>query len=325
MATFFFDIEPKRAKTLLLEVSCDRAGAGEALHSAVFRAIREARRALRTSSSRAAAMVTSNDIFNETLRRSISDLYMLVTDTPEGPYPYAGIPWFSTVFGRDALITALQTLWLDPAIARGVLLHLAANQAKTSIPRADAEPGKILHEVRCGEMAALGEVPFRRYYGSVDSTPLFVVLAGAYLERTGDLDDARGLWPHIEAALAWIERYGDRDGDGFVEYGRQTSGLANQGWKDSHDSISHADGSLAEGPIALVEVQAYVFGAGARPPRSPRVWGAPSARPRSTRAPQALRALEPHSSSGARHLRARARRREDGRAGCAAPTPATPC
>jgi glycogen debranching enzyme len=262
LATFVFDLDPKRQKTLLLEISCDGAGAGEALHRATFRALREARRALRTSSSRAAAMITSNAIFNETLRRSVSDLYTLITDTPEGPFPYAGIPWFSTVFGRDALITALETLWLDPAISRGVLLHLAANQATTFDPASDAEPGKILHEVRCGEMAELREVPFRRYYGSVDSTPLFVMLAGAYLERTRDVATLRRLWPNIEAALSWLEKYGDRDGDGFVEYARRSNeGLANQGWKDSHDSIFHSDGSLAKGPIALVEVQAYAFGA----------------------------------------------------------------
>jgi len=262
LATFVFDLDPKRAKTLLLEIACDGAGAGEALDRAVFRALREARRALRTSSSRAAAMITSNDIFNETLRRSISDLYTLITDTPEGPFPYAGIPWFSTVFGRDALITALETLWLDPAISRGVLLHLAANQATAFDPATDAEPGKILHEVRCGEMAELKEVPFRRYYGSVDSTPLFVMLAGAYLERTRDLATIRRLWPNVEAAIAWLEKHGDRDGDGFIEYGRRSKeGLANQGWKDSRDSVFHADGALAKGPIALVEVQAYAFGA----------------------------------------------------------------
>jgi glycogen debranching enzyme len=143
-----------------------------------------------------------------------------------------------------------------------VLLHLAANQATTADPAADAEPGKILHEVRYGEMAELGEVPFRRYYGSVDSTPLFVMLAGAYLERTGDAETLRRLWPNIEAALSWIEKYGDRDGGGFVEYGRRTEGgIANQGWKDSHDAIFHADGALAKEPIALVEVQAYAYGA----------------------------------------------------------------
>ena len=156
----------------------------------------------------------------------------------------------------------MQTLWLDPAIARGVLRHLARHQAETTDEAADAEPGKILHEMRQGEMALLGEVPFRHYYGSVDSTPLFVMLAGAYLERTDDLETVRRLWPNIQAALRWMDESGDRDGDGFIEYGRKRdTGLINQGWKDSHDSIFHADGTLAHGPIALVEVQAYAFGA----------------------------------------------------------------
>ena len=260
-ATFIFDLAPHQAQTAILKIGCDCVGQ-EPFPYSFGRALREARRALRSSASRAAAVVTSNDIFNEAVRRSVSDLYMLITETPEGPYPYAGIPWFSTVFGRDGLITALETLWLDPAIARGVLLHLAANQATGFDPAADAEPGKILHEVRYGEMAELGEVPFRRYYGSVDSTPLFVMLAGAYLERTRDLVTLRRLWPNIEAALGWLENFGDRDNDGFVEYGRRTGdGLINQGWKDSHDAIFHADGALAKGPIALAEVQAYAYGA----------------------------------------------------------------
>ncbi len=261
-ALFTVAIAPRESRSLFLEINCGSEGVNHPPRRAFFSALRDARRALRSSSSRAASIATSNEIFNEAVRRSVSDLYMLTTDTPEGPLPYAGIPWFSTVFGRDALITALQTLWLDPALARGVLLHLAAHQATSSDPLADAEPGKILHEVRVGEMAELGEVPFRRYYGSVDSTPLFVMLAGAYLDRTGDLVTIRRLWPHIEAALTWIEQYGDRDGDGFVEYHRQTSeGLINQGWKDSYDSVFHADGTFAKGPVALVEVQAYVYGA----------------------------------------------------------------
>ena len=152
-----------------------------------FVCLRDARRRLRGSSGRAAAIETDNEVFNEAVRRSVADLYMLITNTPEGPYPYAGIPWFSTAFGRDALITALMMLWMDPAVARGVLRFLAANQATTIDPVADAEPGKILHELRYGEMAELGEVPFRRYYGSVDSTPLFVMLAGAYFDRTDDI------------------------------------------------------------------------------------------------------------------------------------------
>lgn len=255
-------LEPHEARSFFIEIGCDRVAGRRPSHRSFFLALRDARRALRSSSSRAASIVTSNEIFNEVVRRSVSDLYMLMTDKPEGPYPYAGIPWFSTVFGRDALITALETLWFDPQIARGVLGHLAANQAAEIDPIADAEPGKILHEVRYGEMAELGEVPFRRYYGSIDSTLLFVLLAGEYLKRTADFATIQSLLPAIEAALAWIDEHGDRDGDGFVEYGRRTEeGLINQAWKDSHDSIFHIDGTLAKGPIAIAEVQAYLYGA----------------------------------------------------------------
>jgi glycogen debranching enzyme len=261
-ALFVLDLQPRQAQSIFLEIDCGVAQSSQPPRRAFFGQLRAARRALRASAARAASIATSNEIFNEAARRSISDLCMLETDKPEGPYPYAGIPWFSTVFGRDALITALEMLWLDPALARGVLGYLGRTQATELDPAADAEPGKILHESRHGEMAELGEVPFRRYYGSVDSTPLYVMLAGAYLERTGDMATIRALWPNIEAALKWIRQYGDRDGDGFVEYGRRTAeGLANQGWKDSHDSIFHQTGALAAGPIAVVEVQAYVYAA----------------------------------------------------------------
>ena len=261
-ASFELDVPAGGRRLIFLEIACDSAGDGSSPRRSFLRSLFDARRRLRAESSQAAAVATSNEVFNEAMRRSVCDLYMLVTNKDTGPYPYAGVPWFSAAFGRDALITAMQTLWLDPRITAGVLNYLAVNQATAIDKAADAEPGKILHEVRHGEMAMLGEVPFRRYYGSVDSTPLFVMLAGAYLERTGDLATAARLWLNIEAALHWIEHWGDPDGDGFVEYSRQTGeGLANQGWKDSYDSISHADGSLATGPIALAEVQGYAYAA----------------------------------------------------------------
>jgi glycogen debranching enzyme len=207
-----------------------------------------------------ACVETSNEQFNDWLDRSYADIHMMTTRVAEGWYPHAGVPWFDTVFGRDGIWTALFCLWIAPKLARGVLGHLAARQATTEDPARDAEPGKILHETRRGELAALNEIPFGLYYGSVDSTPLFVVLAGAYLARTDDVAFLRALWPNIAAALSWIERYGDADGDGFVEYHRKTeSGLSNQGWKDSFDAVFHRDGSLAQGPIALCEVQGYVY------------------------------------------------------------------
>jgi glycogen debranching enzyme len=208
---------------------------------------------------------TSNEQFNDWINRSRADVRMLTTSTLFGPYPYAGVPWFSTVFGRDGIITALELLWLAPSVGRGVLSYLAATQATKLDVDSDAAPGKILHELRQGEMAQLREVPFGRYYGSVDSTPLFLVLAAAYYERTGDAEFLKSLWPNIEAALNWIDSFGDVDGDGFIEYARQSeSGLLQQGWKDSSDSIFHADGRLATGPIALCEVQAYAFAAKSR-------------------------------------------------------------
>jgi len=205
---------------------------------------------------------SSSGLFDEWLDRSTSDLRMLLTRKPEGLYPYAGVPWYSTPFGRDGIITALQMLWLQPEVASGVLRFLAATQSRHFSAEQDAEPGKIVHEIREGEMPARGEVPFGRYYGAVDTTPLFLVLAGEYLHATGDLALVKELWPSFQAALSWIETHGDPDGDGFVEYSRRSStGLSNQGWKDSADAIFHADGRLAEGPIALCEVQGYVFAA----------------------------------------------------------------
>ncbi len=259
-ATYHFELAPQQMTSLFIAVSCNKP----LMHKPApfFRGMLAHRREMRRSCAGATSTETSNNIFNEVLCQAMADLNMLMTETPQGRYPYAGIPWYSTTFGRDGLITAMQMLWVDPRIARGVLMRLAFHQAKTVDPLADAQPGKILHEMRGGEMAALREVPFAQYYGSVDSTPLFVLLAGLYFERTGDDETLTELWPAIEAALRWIDGAGDPDCDGFVEYQRASEqGLANQGWKDSYDAIFHADGQLAEGYIALAEVQGYVFAA----------------------------------------------------------------
>ena len=257
-ATYQLDLAPKQTHSLFVIVSCNKPATVKP--APFFRGLLAHRREMREHTCGAASIETSNNIFNEVLCRSMADLNMLMTDTPQGRYPYAGIPWYSTTFGRDGIITALQMLWIDPRVARGVLKRLALYQASAVDPLADAAPGKILHEMRGGEMAALREVPFAQYYGSVDATPLFVLLAGLYVDRTGDDDTLGELWPAIEAALAWIDGAGDPDRDGFVEYQRASEqGLANQGWKDSFDAIFHADGRLAEGYIALAEVQGYVF------------------------------------------------------------------
>jgi len=259
---FDADLQPRETAKFHVSISCaDSMTASAPSHtfdSALTLAVQDADEMQADKCS----VQSANDRFNAWFSRSLSDLNMMTIGNPEPDYPYAGVPWFSTVFGRDGIITALESLWLDSRIAKGVLEYLAVTQATSHIPDAEAEPGKIVHETREGEMAALGEVPFRRYYGSVDSTPLFIMLAGAYYERTADLALVRALWPNIERALSWIDNYGDLDGDGFVEYQRRSSkGLVQQGWKDSSDSVFHADGSLAEPPIALCEVQGYVYAA----------------------------------------------------------------
>lgn len=258
-AAYLLSLLPGESTGVFISVTCDQP---EGEPAPFFQGLLAAHRALRRSTAGIATVTTSNTLFNEVLCRSVSDLYMLMTNTPQGSYPYAGTPWYSTTFGRDGLITALQMLWFDPRVARGVLKRLAHLQARVDAEESDAQPGKILHEMRGGEMAALHEVPFKLYYGSVDATPLFVMLAGLYAERTGDWELVQELWPAIEKALAWMDGPGDPDRDGFVEYHRATEqGLANQGWKDSVDAVFHADGKLADGPIALAEVQGYVYAA----------------------------------------------------------------
>jgi glycogen debranching enzyme len=255
---FQIELEPDEEKVFTLTVTClaytERLFAVDTGHSWTLRSDE--------LQSRGCEIQTSNEHFNDWINRSKADLEMMITPTSEGLYPYAGVPWFSTVFGRDGIITALEYLWIYPEVAKGVLRYLAATQATEQKPAQDAEPGKILHETRKSELARIGEVPFGRYYGSADSTPLFLYLAAAYFDRTGNQELIRTIWPNIELALDWIDRFGDRDGDGFVEYGRRSeNGLIHQGWKDSSDSVFHANGQPAEGPIAICELQAYVYAA----------------------------------------------------------------
>ena len=258
---FRYRLEPKAEREFHLTYSCQISDAA-VVQVDYSRARAAAQTALTDQETPECRISTSNEQFNEWLARSSSDLHMMFTATPFGVYPYAGVPWFSTAFGRDGIITALEYLWINPTIARGVLNFLAALQSQQTDVARDAEPGKIMHETRRGEMAALGEIPFTLYYGTIDATPLFVMLAGAYFANTHDLDFVRSIWPNIDLALDWMDRYGDRDGDGFIEYARLSAkGLIQQGWKDSWDSVSHEDGALAAPPIALCEVQGYAYAA----------------------------------------------------------------
>jgi glycogen debranching enzyme len=265
-AEFVLDLGARARTALGVTVLCEegevarRDGSRQQAPLPYFSALRRARRSTAAARAAVPSIESSNTVFNSVLSRSSADLAMLMSETPHGSYPYAGVPWFSTAFGRDGLITALEMLWFDPAIARGVLRFLAAHQARAEDPAADMEPGKILHEVRECELARLGEVPFGRYYGSVDATPLFVALAGQYWQRTRDRATIAALWPAVRAALDWMARSGDRNHDGFLDYGRRSErGLRHQGWKDSEDAVFHADGRLAEAPIALCEVQGYAY------------------------------------------------------------------
>ncbi len=272
-ACFRFGLKPKEESALYVTTSCEERGIRVAV-SGFDRAMKESANDLAGAVINRSRVTAAAPRFNAWISRSTADLEMMMIGNPEGQYPYAGVPWFSTVFGRDGIITARECLWIDPSMAKGVLKYLAETQATEVNPEEDAEPGKIIHEMRGGEMAALKEVPFGRYYGSIDSTPLFVMLAGDYLERTGDRAFLKMIWPQLLAALNWIDEYGDVDGDGFVEYqAKSKRGLVQQGWKDSHDAIFYANGYIAEPPIALCEVQGYVYAAKLAGARVADLWG----------------------------------------------------
>jgi glycogen debranching enzyme len=258
-AEFDLDVPPRASRVLYITVAT-RLGAAPAGEGAFTHAREGVVAALHQTRPGEASIESSDAQLGEWLARSSADLAMLTAGNPEGRYPYAGVPWYSVPFGRDGILTALEYLWVDPSMARGVLQFLASTQATKTDAARDAEPGKIVHEIRHGELAALGEIPFGCYYGTIDATPLFVVLAGEYFQRTADRATIEALWPNLERALEWIDRYGDIDGDGYVEYARRSAtGLVNQGWKDSEDSVFHADGRLATGSIALCEVQGYAY------------------------------------------------------------------
>jgi glycogen debranching enzyme len=260
-ATFSLKLEPKQEQSFDLKISfvIDEAKPTNLNFDVAQRSFRDY---IHQSDFRRMHVSSSNELLNEWLSRSYADLQMMITETEYGSYPYAGVPWFNTAFGRDGLISAYMCLNIDPSISKGVLSYLAHTQAQEFNKAKDAEPGKIMHETRQGEMANLKEIPFGLYFGTVDATPLFVMLAAAYYERTGDLEFVNSIWSNIEAALTWINNYGDRDNDGYVEYFRESSdGIANQGWKDAWDSVFYNDGDLVNPPVALCEVQSYVYSA----------------------------------------------------------------
>jgi glycogen debranching enzyme len=218
----------------------------------------------------ATIVTTSNATINAIIARSIDDLEVLLTEFEDAWVPAAGLPRFAVPFGRDSLITGLETLMWNPELSRNVLRFLAKRQGTKDNPWNYEQPGKIMHEMHTGELARLKEVPFGLFYGSVDSTVLFLVLAGEYIRWTGDLAFYRELKPNLEAAWAWIDRYGDIDGSGYVQYQAHTPpkassaaltvGLFNQGWKDSSTAVSYSDGTMVtDHPVSLAEVQGDLY------------------------------------------------------------------
>ena len=222
--------------------------------------LRSRREAIAEWASHSTSFSAGNSIFSEMVETCKADFHALQIPEAKERVIAAGIPWFATMFGRDSIIAAYQSLMLNPQLASETLRVLASHQGKEKNDWRDEEPGKILHEYREGEMTRAGEMPFGPYYGSVDATPLWLILLSETFNWTADEQLVKDLLPNAYRALEWIDSYGDLDGDGFIEYQRRSSkGLANQGWKDSWDAIMHHDGEVAKSPIALCEVQGYVY------------------------------------------------------------------
>jgi glycogen debranching enzyme len=263
-------VPPKQTVSLKSVVSFDRDPA-EKVYDKVFPEVAVAELMTTLYQNRHKSLVSSvsfesnNAIVNRSLTNAQTDISMLLTrEKSDGVgdtlYPYAGIPWFSAPFGRDGIITAYQMLPWAPQLAKGVLDYVFRTMGSRFDAFTDEQPGKIFHEMRRGEMAKTREVPYIPYYGSVDSTPLALILLHEYVRWSLDLKSLKDFWPEALRALEWIEKWGDFDHDGFLEYMKQSpTGLVNQGWKDSHDSIMYEDGKLAEPPIHLCEVQAYAY------------------------------------------------------------------
>lgn len=290
-SVFKVSLQPRQTWTARVTVSLGRAVHPSRNHGARRHAFQRAVASYDRWAVGCTRVFTDNEFFNKALERSLRDLRMLWDETEEDArFPAAGTPWYDALFGRDSLIMGLQTLAFRPQIARETLRTLASRQGKDLDSERDEEPGKILHELRQGELSRVGELPYRRYYGSIDSTPLFLLLIAEYYAWTGDRRLVRDLRPNLLAAIDWLGQYGDPDGDGYVDYAKYSEqGLVNQGWKDSADAIVHADGTLAKAPIALVEVQGYVYAAKRRLVPALEALGLTNLARRLSREAQALR------------------------------------
>jgi glycogen debranching enzyme len=267
-ATFHLHVEPQSAQTIRLSLQIAESPLheqGGALRAAApGHHVEHARRAQAQSGddwmAHATRLHSDDPRLNRVMDRSLRDLHMLATPLQGKRFFAAGVPWYVTLFGRDAIISALETLAFLPGRAEDTVRLLASLQGTREDAWRDEEPGKIMHELRVGEMARLGEIPQTPYYGSVDATPLFLILLARHAQWSGRLDLFKDLAQQVRAALSWIDESIAKGGNGYLSYATQSgSGLANQGWKDSGDSVMNRDGSLAAPPIALVEVQGYVY------------------------------------------------------------------